>query len=139
MSDYIYFHGTSSIMRFYLGNNEEMRLNTGGLHVNDNITAYSTTISSDIKLKDNVERIVNPLNILEGMHGVTWDWKRDGAVGAGVIAQDVQTVMPSAVKPMDSFDEEGEPYLTVDYNQIIGLLVASVKELKAEVDKLKGE
>jgi len=67
------------------------------------------------------------------------DWKRDGAVGAGVIAQDVQTVMPSAVKTMDSFDEEGEPYLTVDYNQIIGLLVASVKELKAEVEKLKGE
>jgi len=126
-------------MRFYLGNNEEMRLTTGGLHVNDNITAYSTTISSDIKLKDNVERIVNPLEMLEGMNGVTWDWKRDGSAGAGVIAQDVLSVMPSAVKTMASFDEDSDAYLTVDYNQIIGLLVASVKEMKAELEKLKGE
>ena len=47
---------------------------------------------------------------------------------AGLIAQDVEAVLPEAV--------EGNSMKRVDYNAVIGLLVESIKELKAEVDEL---
>lgn len=112
-------------------------IDTGNFHADGNIYAYSTSINSDIKLKDNVKEIENALDKIDAIRGVTWDWKRDGSEGAGVIAQEVEKVMPSAVTDAVDMNSD-ETQKAVDYNQIIGLLVQSVKELKAEVEELKG-
>ena len=112
-------------------------IDTGNFHADGNIYAYSTSINSDIKLKDNVKEIENPLDKIDAIRGVTWNWKRDGSEGAGVIAQEVEQVMPSAVTDAVDMNSD-ETQKAVDYNQIIGLLVQSVKELKAEVEELKG-
>jgi hypothetical protein len=111
----------------------------GDFHADANIFAYSTSVGSDRKLKDNIEVIESPLEKIQKLNGVTFNWKRDGEASAGVIAQDVQKVLPSAVKEVKQLSNEGEDStrLNVDYNQIIGLLVESVKELKKEIEELK--
>ena len=56
-------------------------------------------------------------------------YDKDGERSTGVIAQEMQQVMPEVV-------QEGE-YLSVAYGNIVGVLIEAVKELKAELDKCK--
>jgi len=130
LGDWYIRDGTTS--RFLFNDN-------GDFHADANIFAYSTSVGSDRKLKDNIELIESPLEKIQKLNGVTFNWKRDGEASAGVIAQDVQKVLPSAVKEVKQLSNEGEDAtrLNVDYNQIIGLLVESVKELKKEIEELK--
>ena len=114
-------------------------VSAGDFHADGNIISASTSVGSDENLKDNIQEIKEPLDILSYIKGVSFDWKRDGSASAGVIAQDViEAGFDSAVSKQKNIDT-GDEYLTVDYNQIIGLLVASVNELAEEVKKLKGE
>lgn len=85
---------------------------------------------SDIRYKENVEVIADPLAKLEGLRGVTFDWKDAPGRSAGLIAQDLQQVMPDLVT-------ESPDKLTVNYNGVIGLLVEAVKELQARVEELE--
>ena len=91
--------------------------------------------SSDERLKDNVKPIENALEKLQKIRGVEFDWndKQDVYQGhdTGVIAQEVQKVLPEVVT------EREDGYLAVKYEKMIGLLVESIKDLKAEVDELK--
>ena len=130
LGDWYVRDGTTS--RFLFDDN-------GDFHADANIFAYSTSVGSDRKLKDNIKLIENPLDKIEQLNGVTFNWKKDGQASAGVIAQDVEKVLPSAVKEIKELNGEDETRLNVDYNQIIGLLVESIKELKQEIKELKGD
>ena len=66
---------------------------------------------------------------MNALRGVLFDWKDGSGHSGGVIAQEVEAVLPSLVKESD--------HKTVVYNGIIGLLVEAVKELSAEVEALK--
>ena len=96
------------------------------------IVAY---YSSDERLKDNVKPIENALEKLQKIRGVEFDWndKQDVYEGhdTGVIAQEVQKVLPEVVT------EREDGMLAVKYEKMIGLLIESIKDLKAEVDELK--
>lgn len=120
-------------------NNTEFMLDidNGHFHADGNIYAYSTSTNSDIKLKDNIATIENPFEVLNGIKGCSWTWKKDGSEGAGVVAQEVEKVMPSAVSDVKELNSE-DTVKTVEYNQLIGVLIEAVKELKAEVEELKG-
>ena len=96
---------------------------TGSITASGNITAYS-----DARLKSNVLTLVNALDKVSKLRGVSFD--KDGEHGIGVIAQEVQKVIPEVVM-------EGV-YLSVAYGNLIGLLIEAIKELKIEVDDLKG-
>jgi len=115
---------------------------SGEIRASNNITAY---YSSDISLKENIQDITNAVDIVTSIGGKTFDWKDDviaargGADGYyvrkedfGVIAQDVQSVFPLAVRQR----EDG--ILAVDYEKMCALAFAAIKELKAEIDMLKG-
>lgn len=124
---------------FYVGTdtdgfgNPAIQFNTNG-----NIVATGTVSgtafyhTSDARLKDNVQTI-SGLELVSQMRGVSFDWKKDGSPSVGVIAQEVETVMPSAVKT----SENGMK--SVEYDQIIGPLIEAVKELKADNDELRAE
>ena len=104
---------------------------TGNLSVSGAITAGgNVTAFSDARLKENVETIEGALDKVSQMRGVMYD--KDGERGTGVIAQEMQQVMPEVV--MDS--GRGD-YLSVAYGNIVGVLIEAVKELKAELDEYK--
>ena len=137
--EYIHFNDGSQHIDFRTGGVIEMRLeNDGDLHVDGNITAYSTTVS-DQRLKHDINKIENALDKISQINGYTFIYNEDGKKSAGVIAQEVENVLPSAVenKSLVFHGQEGIKYKTVQYDQIHGLLIEAIKELKAEVEELK--
>ena len=131
---------SNGYMNFYTNNTERMRLETDGdLHVDGDVIAYSTTIS-DQRLKGNVETIKDALNKVTDLRGVTYTWNagsRTGKSDMGVIAQEVESIIPEIVHDKEMALMDGETYKTVDYEKLTALLIEAVKELKAEVDVLK--
>ena len=138
--DYTFYDADVGI-RWYTANAEEMRLeNDGDLHVDGNIVAYSTTVS-DINLKEDVKPITGALDKIEQLGGYTFTYKKDGKESAGVIAQEVEKVLPSAVSEVYGVfhGKEDETHKVVQYDQLHGLLIEAIKELKAEIAELKGK
>jgi len=93
------------------------------------VTAFDYNTTSDRRLKENINKIENSLEIVSQINGVTFNWKENKKQSAGVIAQDVEAVIPELVT-------DGETK-TVNYNGLIGLLIESVKTLKEENLELK--
>jgi hypothetical protein len=103
-----------------------------------NVTAYA----SDERLKENITPINNAVEKVKQLRGVTFDWKDDcedkGFMPTmkhetGVIAQEVQKVIPDAAVPAP-FDED---YLTVKHEKIIPVLIEAVKEQQEQIEELK--
>lgn len=98
-----------------------------------NFTATgNVTANSDIRLKTDLTKIEGALEKVCAINGYTYTRKDTGARQTGVVAQEVQKVLPEAV--MDN----GE-HFSVAYGNMVGLLIEAIKELKAEVDQLKGK
>jgi len=97
------------------------------------LSAVSHVSSSDERLKQDIETIQNALEKLEALRGVSY--LRNGKFEIGVIAQEVERVVPEVVIT----DESKYGYKSVSYGNLVGLLIEAVKELSAEVKKLKGE
>jgi len=138
--DYM-FSDASHGLRFYTSNSEEMRLeNDGDLHVDGNVIAYSTTVS-DERLKENIQPIEDALNKVNQLKGCTFTYTPDGKQSAGLIAQEVEKVLPSAVteKELPLKQGDGKEYKVLQYDQTIGLLVEAIKELTAKVEELEGK
>jgi hypothetical protein len=118
---------------FYFDGVIDFRFSDGGaMLANSNITAYSGSISSDRKLKDNIRPIENALEKVRTLTGCEYTLKAHGknpaSEKAGLIAQNVQEVLPCAVEMREALGDE-EEHLTLDYNAVIGLLVQAVNEL----------
>ena len=101
---------------------------SGNFTANGNVTAYS-----DIRLKKDIRVIPDALDKVLALRGVTYERIDSGERQTGVIAQEVQAVLPEAV--MEGNDEDKT--LSVAYGNLVGLLVEAIKELKAEVEELK--
>lgn len=113
---------------------DEFRFVAGGaFHADGDVVAYSTTTASDRRLKKNIRKILDPIGILAQINGVRYEWK-DNARGAsvGVIAQDVQMVLPELVKEVEGLKDAGN-HLTVNYDGLVGVLIEAVNELAAKV------
>ena len=98
----------------------------GAATFNDNVTAFS-----DERLKSNIETIQSGLDKVEQLRGVTYT--RDERDNIGVIAQEVEKVLPEIVLTAD--DEMGTK--SVDYSSITAVLIEAVKELSAKVKYLE--
>ena len=130
----------ASSIDFYIDNSIRFRMETDGdFHADADVIAYSTTVS-DERLKTDIEKIENATDKVSQLNGYTFTYKADGKKSAGVIAQEVEKVLPSAVreKELPLKMDDGVAYKTVQYDQIIGLLIESIKELKQEINELKG-
>ena len=109
----------------------------GAIICNGNITAYGNT--SDIKLKENIEVIPHALDKVKQLKGVTFNYKKDGKVSTGLIAQDLEKVLPEAVYESSDIDNDEDKHLAIRYGNTVGLLVEAIKELEARVKELEGK
>ena len=93
--------------------------------------ATDVTVSSDVRFKSNIKTIDSALNKVKAMRGVYFDKKDKRSVG--VIAQEMQEVMPEVVVTDDTEDK----HLSVAYGNLVGVLIEAVKELSEEVSVLR--
>jgi hypothetical protein len=93
------------------------------------VTATDLNSTSDIKLKTNIRDIKNPLNKILQIRGVNFEWKEDNRQSLGVIAQEIEEVLPELVS-------DGE-IKTVNYNGLIGVLIEAIKDQQKQIDELK--
>jgi hypothetical protein len=100
-----------------------------GVNASGVITATDFNATSDISLKKNIHFIDDPLGKVMQLNGVSFDWKETNKPSIGVIAQELEKVLPELVSQGD--------VKSVNYNGIIGVLIEAIKELKAEVEELK--
>ena len=121
-SSYMYYNGSSRVQTTSAGCSI-----TGALTASGNVTAFS-----DARLKTNVKTIDNALDIVDQLRGVSFDWKESGEHSIGVIAQEVEEVLPEIVV------EDEKEVKTVDYGKMVGVLINAIKELRAEIAELKG-
>jgi hypothetical protein len=120
---------------------------TGEIRATGQITAYY----SDKRLKQVLGNVDNCLEKISKIHGVYYEQNelansfgyKDSSRQIGFIAQEIQEVLPEAVKiaPFDSnkygHSISGEKYLTVLYSKIVPLLIEALKEQKIQIDELK--
>ena len=145
-------HGTGVFIRgdgkFRVGNADDQRITFDGT----NILVQAATVSgsvvrssgdvvafytSDERLKDNIKTIDKPIHKIKKLKGVEYEWndKQDvypsGSLDSGIIAQDVEKVLPQLVKK-----GKGD-YLGVRHDRLVGLLIEAVKEQQNQIDEMK--
>jgi hypothetical protein len=87
------------------------------------------TMESDARVKENIKPITSALETISALNGVQYNKKFMRRPQLGLIAQDVQKVLPDIVAV------EGEGLLGVNYQQVIPVLIEAVKELAAKIEK----
>jgi len=109
---------------------------SGNVYAQGNVTAYS-----DIKLKKDIVTIDNALDKINAMRGVYYTEIETDRARTGVIAQEVEKVLPEVVLDIEGYDPDTGELIdttkTVDYGNMVGLLIEAIKELKAEIEELK--
>ena len=122
--EFLYFAGNGIEI-----DDSEIRMSgsyTGDFTVTGNITA-----TSDRRLKSDLEVIPDAIDKINNLNGYTFT--KDEQRATGVIAQEVQAVLPEAVK------ETENGYLSVAYGNMVGLLIEGMKEQQKQIDQLKEE
>ena len=101
----------------------------GGYTYGDTITAVDFIATSDERAKVKIKTA--PVGIIDSLKGREWDWKESGEKGSGVVAQELEQVLPHLVH------EDDEGMKSVAYNGLIAYLIEEIKDLKAQVEALK--
>ncbi|MBN2729265.1 MAG: tail fiber domain-containing protein [Bacteroidales bacterium] len=104
------------------------------LHVIGRLKTDGINETSDRRLKKNIEPITGSLDKIQQLQGVTYEWKdpeREAGTQLGLIAQDVEEVIPYIVNT----DNEG--YKSLQYSVIVALLIEGVKDQQSEIEELK--
>jgi hypothetical protein len=105
----------------------------GNVTASGNITAYS-----DQRLKTNIETIANPLELVNKLRGVTFDWIETGKHSYGLIAQEVEQVIPELVLETTNGNTETDVSTTVksvDYSKLVSVLIEAVKEQQQQIEQ----
>ena len=125
--------GTHYAAAFYNSSNSTI----GTITTTNTATAYNT--SSDARLKD-VTGEARGLEVINKLNPVSYNWKADGKADEGLIAQEVQEIVPNAVT------QNSDDYYQMDYSKLVVHLVKGMKEqqeqieaLQSEINLLKGE
>ena len=119
-------------------------MNTNGdFHADGNVIAYSSSVS-DAKFKDNVKTLINSIDKIKLLRGVEFDWnatKRKGQHDIGLIAQEVEKVLPEVVTEIElstgEFSDNPINSKVVNYEMVVPVLIEAIKELQAQIDELK--
>lgn len=106
---------------------------TGNVSVSSAVTATDFNSTSDRALKHDIVKIENALDKIKRVGGYTFTYNDSNNRSAGVIAQEIEAVLPEVVS------QNGEGYKTVAYGNLISLLIEAIKELESEINSLKNK
>ena len=131
--------GTGNLKLLH-GGNTKLECVSGGVNVTgDMVASGNVTAYSDSRLKTDITTINDALGTVGKLRGVNYKWLRSGQSDIGVIAQEVEAVVPEVVKTTEVAGLDGmEEVKSVDYGRLVGVLINAINELKSEVDELKG-
>jgi hypothetical protein len=135
-SHQLYVTGNVKIHNGSIGIDVNASATDGRLDAGNDVVAYS---SSDIRFKENTTPIQDALFKIQQLQGIEFDWipneKHHGYEGhdVGVIAQEVEKVLPEVVTTRDS------GYMAVKYEKMIPLLIEGIKEQQIKIDELRKE
>lgn len=114
------------------GGNALITVTTGNvLDLGNQATVTSLVMRSDKRLKTSIKRIEKPVEKLSQLNGYTYQFKDKNVSTAGLLAQEVKEVLPTAVV------EQADGMLSLDYNAVIALLVETVNEQSKRIEKLE--
>tara|TARA_Y100000593_G_scaffold14085_1_gene26508 strand:+ start:2500 stop:5448 length:2949 start_codon:yes stop_codon:yes gene_type:complete len=133
---YALYNHTDDTLRINYNNagNDEFLMNSSGdLSTTGTITASQS--NSDIRLKENIQVIPDAVSKVKSLRGVTFNFKESGEKSTGLIAQEVQEVLPEAVYTAPAF-KEGDDFLALHYGNTVGLLVEAIKEQQSQIESL---
>jgi hypothetical protein len=138
--DNIKFESASSSMRFDLTTSYPGIHGSEDIHFHDNTTGWQNIVvlevteMSDSALKKDVKSINDGLEVINKLRGVTYSWKNDstGQRNAGLIAQEVEKVIPGMVHTTKDSNEK-----SLAYSQVIPYLIEAIKELDRKVEDQK--
>lgn len=124
-----YFYGSATVAGWKNSagtNRVSWSISTGDFTAAGNVTAYS-----DERLKKDIETIDGALALVRKMRGVRYTRRSDEVRGVGVVAQEMQKVIPEVVVNNES------DRLSVAYGNLVGVLIEAVKELATRVEELE--
>jgi hypothetical protein len=104
-----------------------------GATFSGNINAPAFFYTSDLRVKNNIQDITDALGKVKAMRGVTFDWVNGMGNAVGLIAQEVQQVVPQAVS------NQADGLMNVAYGNLVAVLIEAIKELSAKVDALEAK
>jgi len=108
-------------------------LTTSKLYFNPSTGVFTATdlnSLSDLTLKDNIQPLQEALSLVRQLEPVSFDWRDTGSHAYGVIAQDIEQVLPSVVQ-----QDPQTQLRAVSYTQLVPLLIQAVKELADKIEK----
>ena len=115
------------------------RIDTSGNALFDgDVVAFSSTIASDKRLKENVKDLNYGLKDVLNIRPVSFDWKekRNAQHDIGVIAQEIEKIIPEVVEEVDTLNSE-DTHKTVDYAKLTSVLIKAVQEQQEQINELK--
>jgi putative lipoic acid-binding regulatory protein len=122
--------------QLYGGNSDPVstqRLNYDGhFYVND-LNAINVNSTSDVNKKTNITTLNGSLNNVLQMRGVRFNWKSNNVAGIGVIAQELEKIIPEVVHTANDGTK------TVSYGNIIGVLIEAIKDQQEQIKNLAEE
>ena len=130
---------STNIMEMKVGGNVNTQFKTYStqimkpLECDSTVTCTSLTETSDLRIKDNIEQLTGALNTISSLRGITYTNKDTNKDSIGVIAQEVEEILPELV------GEDTSGMANVRYTGLVPVLIEAIKELKNEVDALKHE
>lgn len=134
---------SSADLRFDAGSDtlsgpEVLFTSSGAGHFDDDVVAFSNSTGSDKRLKKNIKPIPYGLKEVLQINPVEYDWKekRDKAHDIGVIAQEIEKIIPEVVKEHEDLKTEKE-FKTVDYGKMVSVLIKAVQEQQQQIEELK--
>jgi hypothetical protein len=107
---------------------------SGNITARGNVTAYS-----DVRLKTNIVTINNAIDKVKRLRGVYFDWIDSGEHSLGMIAQEVEEVLPELVMTNTECKTFTQEVLNVtkslDYSKIVSVLVEAIKEQQKQIEE----
>lgn len=111
--------------------------NVGNVYAKGDVVAYQSSNMSDVRLKKDIKPITDALDKVKKLNGVNFTWKKDNKKSIGFVAQEIEKVLPELVKTTPAIDDPEKQYKSVNYSNVVAVLVEAIKDQQKQIDELK--